>query len=743
MTKREQAAQLLAELTEMAKAENATAILNAETAHYNDDDGSTTVMAVTGTLSLKKNAFTRAAKKEFKRLITEGNFFINLNSEVAGTHTINVSQFTNLITSIKVKTPLGQAALTSFCNNPGAMGDVQQVENLFSSILNLLYDSKWLKSHYDSNKATYLKEVKDITQEDATEEIFKSDIATDFANLIKTIGVHLLSSINDANYGPNKAKIEAAEKETEKRRAQFDTVYQNWLDQSINNVTGIDSSTSQKVLPKDVFIISANDWRPLWAKAQPQLTNRLLDKAINQLTKTDLSVAECAEALNGSLQDDYKTLVGADLMFNNWEIDKTLPNINGLISTINMVAGDDDQNDFNKIYIDWYKSEFDALDSLEWNHNDRFYKKKVLENLKNLLKGDDRAYMLPIFDGYFNNLSNIARVEDYIQEWKRGINDVIEISLLKKQYAYKAEKQNTNDKKWLDLINLPSEDEIHRLFDKEGKYIYIKPKAANGETVQLVVKLSDGSILNIQVPTNIKVEGNKAFATPTNVVLASQSSGSLGYKYSIAGLALENTSAHVNEGIWVTPFDFRINLEKDAGELSSGKEHTDETGGSFTHENTTTKGTEKGTITSVGGATTVSSGVSFNESATAEGGLVVVGGSATLGSEQSFGFSQEVNYGTETESKKIEETSIANAFEINSSSSDSESSGETFNKGVISGSFGLQISLTSTYILPAQDGNNATLEARLSLDSAPYPLSSKGCSISSISPGFKIMPATK
>lgn len=698
--------------------------------------------SLTSTLSLKKGAFVSAAKKELKRLIAEGNFFINIDPQLAGTHTVDIPEFTKLIAPIKTKTPLATALLTSFVANPSKMNTVQDIESLFSSLLNLLCDPKWLRSHYDSNKSTYLKEVKDITEENATEEIFKSDIATDFANLIKTIGVHLLSSINDPNYGPNKTKLEAKEEEEEKRlKAEFNRIYQEWLDQSIDNVTNIDSNISDKVLPRDIFVVSANDWAPLWSSAQPELTSRLLDTAKGELTKTDVSVAECAEALNSALQENYKITVGENVMFENWKSNKTLPNINGLISTINMVAGNDLQNEFNKVYIEWYKKEFDALDGLKWNNNDRFYKKKVLENLKTLLQGDDRAFMLPIFEGFFKNLSNIARVEDYIQEWKRGMNDVVEISNLKKQYDFKNEKQS--DQNWIQSINLPSENEIQRLFDKEGKYVYVKPKAANGETVRLTVSLSDGSLLNLQVPTNIEIVGNKAFAVPTDVLLVSQNSGSRGYKFSIDGVALENTTAYEKDNLWVTPFDFMINFEKDAGELSTGTEHTDEVGHSSSTETTTTTGEENGTTTSTGGSVAFSSELSFNESATAEGSVVVVSGDVTVGSEQSFGTTTEFNYSSETEHKTYNESSTANAFENSSSTSDSYSSGETTNKGTLTGGFGIELSLSSLYIEPAQEGNNATIEAKLSADKDPYLFNTKNYFIENMLLGSKHMPATK
>lgn len=152
--------------------------------------------------NLRKGQFICIAKKEIQTLLDQECIFYDTTSAIKPQYTVNISSWMDLIQPLAPKTPLLQHILNELIQNKTTLKTVQDIEQLFSSILTTCKERAWLKKHYDLHKVTYLQKTS-LSEIATKEEIFKNDIRNDFTIMIKTLRVHLSNTINDTRYTSN------------------------------------------------------------------------------------------------------------------------------------------------------------------------------------------------------------------------------------------------------------------------------------------------------------------------------------------------------------------------------------------------------------------------------------------------------------------------------------------------------------------------------------------------------------
>ncbi|BDS09714.1 hypothetical protein [Aureispira anguillae] len=671
------------------------------------------VTGVTGIAEIKKGAFIKAALSFHKKLMGLKDA---LGTKQLDTYTVNTNVLIFELNKIQLYTPLGKHIMDSMLKKVASAKTVQDVVKIFSDIVQDDCGSRtFLKNHYATHQKIY--KLKEDLEEEQLEAIYKKDLLSDFGKL-ESLVYSIEKSINDPNYGPNKEKI----KEIQEKFEKFDSVYTKWYNTCISQVGNIKPKLAEKTLPKDILIITINQFKKIWGNAQPQLTEKITNGIINALTKDTVSITDCADAMNTALtQEDYRRTIGMLPMFINWQKNQTLPNFDALIGKASLEGKDSLENAFLQKHIDWYKSVFSAVDSVKFNSQTRFYKAKVLDSLKASFSGEHRAFLLPVIESHFNTLSPIAPLEHYIKVWKEALNQIVikgtELDLQYKKLSKLYKKDNKQFETVINTIKLPDEQEIHRAFDAKNRYIYVPPKLANGEKIRVLIHLNDNTKLTAYVTTQIKASGNKAYAIPVGVSLDSIENGYRNYEFSNSPIAPQNESNSGDQ--WVTPFEFNINFKKDKGSTTTGTE--------VTHENNSSTTNEHGSSSSHTGSINVITG----------GSISVTESIGVLSSTQEASLHVDAGYAY------TKETSSSNAFTTGSSESKMDKDEQTVNKGIDMGSFNVRLTLISDYIPPAQPGNNATIDLSVNVTDHS-PKWSKGFQITSIMPeAHKGIPATK
>lgn len=674
-------------------------------AHFPDDH-------IAGIAEIKRGAFIKAALAFHKKLMGLKDV---LGTKELDTYSINPNVLIFELNKIQLYTPLGKHIMDSMLKKVPNAKTVQDVVKIFSDIVQDDCGSRsFLKDHYAANQKVY--KLKEDLEEEDLEAIYKKDLLADFGKL-ESMVYSIEKAIDDVNYGPNKEKI----KDIQKKFEQFDSVYTAWYNTCISQVSSIKPKLAEKTLPKDILIVTINQFKPIWGNAQPELTQKITDGIVNALTKEKVSIADCADAMNTALtQEDYRRTVGMLTMFMHWQKNQTLPNFDALIGKASIECKDSLENEFVQKHINWYKTVFSAVDSVEFNSQTRFYKTKVLDSLKASFSGEHRDYLYPVIENHFNTLSPIAPLEHYIRVWKEALNQIVIKGTALDLRFKKLDKLHKKDEELKNVINtikLPDEKEIHRAFDAKNRYIYVPPKLAKGEKIRVLFTLNDNTKLTAYVTTQIKASNNKAYAIPVAVSLDSIENGFRNYEFSVSPIAPQNEVGSGNQ--WTTPFEFNINFKKDKGSSTTGTEITKEKNKSKTNE-TGSSSSHTGSINVIAGGS-----ISVTESA------VVL--SST----------QEASLHVDTGYAYTKETSSSNAFTTGSSESKMNKNETTLNKGIDMGSFNVRLTLVSEYIAPAQPGNNASLDLSISVTNHS-PEWSKGFQLTHIMPeAHKGVPATQ
>lgn len=415
---------------------------------------------------LKKGQFLCLAKKELKGLLAKENLLYASNSDIHPGYTIDTTLWINLISRINPHTPLVQNVLEQIINTSTPPKTVQEIEELFKVTLNTCNHTKWLKAHYETHKIAYTE--KSSLEEIATKnEFFKYDIRNDFESLLKSFQLFLKDAINDSNYPPNNKKEVLAKKELEALTKEFRQKYQEWLSSSNDHINKINKEFYQKVVQKDVFIHSAKRWGTFTASAQPELADLLLKNILDQLDDKYISLEHYAKAMKLAMQPNYIDIVGEETLFKNWKENRMLPNLGGLIITLQTKNQTNPYIHFNQTYQTWHKTHYNVLDKHpEWSSSTRFDKIKVFATLESVFNFEGRRFLLPIFAKHFKDLPKITDLEAYNRQWKKAMDELIQAESLKKNFDYTDKDKSPL---WLDKLVLPSQSEIYSLFDPSNR----------------------------------------------------------------------------------------------------------------------------------------------------------------------------------------------------------------------------------------------------------------------------------
>lgn len=624
--------------------------------------------------AIPKGAFLKTVKAQLDSL-NQSEELIKIQALTK--YSIDSKIFDAALKDIKLNTPFAKLFRSEILNGIKGAKTVADVVDVISNLIGKYGVSKFLKEHYNA------KENKDYYKQ---EDIYIPILEGDLTRFTHRIFDCITTAIDDPTYPPNQEKAaklakELAEKEKELAAdiAKFKQVYADWYTTSIDNVKNIDNILKEKELPRDIFILTLSQFNNVWGQAQPELMSRLNTLIHAELKEKNITIRDCADALNTALsKEDYQVSIGVNTLYLRWKKNNILPNFNALIGAAEKVAKDSLENVFVQQYINWYKEVFSMVDSVGFSTNTRFVKKGVLDSLsKCFQQNENRVCLYPIIEKYISTVSDNAPLDNYIQAWKKALNEiVIDGKVLEVQYLKLSELYGDSLNGILNKdLNLPNKDELTRAFDKSNKYIYNTPKLAKGEVVKLKAVLNDDTKLTVYVKTLIQESKGMVYALPVELSLEGVDNGKKGYSFKVGTMAPQNT---VNiEDVWRTPFEFSLSFEKNKGSLSKGTEHSD----TFKQEITTE------TSKTIGHTDT------YNRT----GGVSI----------------EIMGYQIEEGDEDYNDTTVTNAFAIEFEKMDATSKSQTIEKGIVTGAINIQLMFESTSINVKDLTDDSTIEIKI------------------------------
>ena len=416
-----------------------------------------------------------------------------------------------------------------------------------------------LTKHYQKNKATYQKiKTKELNQQ--------TMIANDFETWLTGI----LGVASEKQRELEKEQRELEKEQREKEDA-FKLAYGEWLaDQrrQIKNIISEDKGTdSINVMSKAKFLAILINESKEWRTLQPELSQEIAQRVIAGLKGDSLEIKDYVNAMSAAYSN-----IGTNeaIIEKYWYEKRRFFDVAGLLTALVTENDGTSKYDILEEYIQWFGQVGNAVESMKLSPNRQFIATKLIEGFGALLTTPEFRFFVPKLEenikAYGKGFLSLAETS---QLWKSSV-----VHFIKNPDALLAIPTINNlppesmDKLDSLLIGQVGVDSLHKMLQKALRPLPKPDALAKGEAVELVLKLSDGTMLVSKILTTIAKENKVPHAIPSSVEL-NVSKGSSAYDFEAKPLL--NQSAVVRSDNQVTvDFEYTIAFSKDRGASQSG-----------------------------------------------------------------------------------------------------------------------------------------------------------------------------
>ncbi len=542
-----------------------------------------TVTGLYGGDNIGKGKFLKTAKKLLSKVAGESDPFGLLGDERRLTHSLDAEKLNKVLTkrASASSTPLEKEFLDELKKEipKGKTIDVRDVKEALKKVLKKVSDPKYLKKHYDDNKAAYKQSAEDDSS--GFDNIDPIDLQTGLDDLTTTLKLEIEETIDDPKFPPNAKEIEkqkAEEKQREKERKQrkedFKLAYAAWRKRQISSIASMNKNATNKsaeeTLPKHIALAFLLELHNDFKKPQRELSTSLMSSIVTYIAgikEKPIKTSDYINAINFSIMYADAPIDKIEL---NWYEDKNMPNysyIEIFLGTYN--ANNSKQYQILAEYLEWIGDIGNPVDSLNLPPNQLFVTENLQENIKKIFSTKELAFFIPFFEESLHkhnqevlSLSNVSTL------WTNTMIKVISY----KQFAdialpnYNAIKDKTffstiSDK----LQRSASLDTLKKMLLDASISPTKKTVLKKGAVLGLTYLLNDRTELIANIRTDIieagKLDNKKVYyASPSSINLAVHQ-GNKAYTYEAKNF-LAHSPVIINANSVRTNFEFRIYFSK-------------------------------------------------------------------------------------------------------------------------------------------------------------------------------------
>ncbi|MCP4439695.1 MAG: hypothetical protein GY810_12190 [Aureispira sp.] len=322
---------------------------------------------------IPKGVFFRVVNGQLKDSLTATLGRVPAKNDI---YKVNLSEILVYLGKRKYETPLGDTLRSKLVAKLQSLDTstitIEDIKASIQDVVNILSKESNLKKHYNENNAVY------TTKEDS-EELFKTDLGKDITGFYSVLDI-LEDNINDPTHPKAIELKEAQEAALKAERKKFEGEYYDWKKVSHNVCATVDSTYTEKSLPKDKVTSLIFEHAKPWALIQPELTQDFSANVLSGLPAQEtVLVKDCIDAMNHAITN---LKVSEDLLFVRWRLKVGFPILDALKAAVQSQSEKEGENTFFQIYMNWFKEVRDAVDALKYKDGQRFNKDKVLEDLK-------------------------------------------------------------------------------------------------------------------------------------------------------------------------------------------------------------------------------------------------------------------------------------------------------------------------------------------------------------------------
>ncbi|MFK7797121.1 MAG: hypothetical protein AB8E82_06680 [Aureispira sp.] len=430
-----------------------------------------------------------------------------------------------------------------------------------------------LTKHYQKNKATYQKiKTKELNQQ--------TMIANDFETWLT--GILGVASKKQRELEKEQRELEKEQRELEKEQRElekeqlekedaFKLAYAQWLGEQRTKISGIISADkgtdSINTMSKAKFMALLVDQSQVWGKLQPELGMEIRAKILRGIQGDSLEIKDYVNALNTAFTNIETP---KDIIAKHWHDKKEFVDITGLITGLTANNDGTSKYDILEEYIQWFGQVGNAVESMKLSPNRQFIATKLVEGFGTLLTTPEFRFFVPKLEenikAYGKGFLSLAETS---QLWKNSVvhfiknpDALLTIPSINKMPSESMDKLDSL------LIGQVGVDSLHKMLQKALRPLPKPDALAKGEAMELVLKLSDGTMLVSKILTTIAKENKVPHAIPSSVEL-NVSKGSSAYDFEAKPLL--NQSAVVRSDNQVTvDFEYTIAFSKDRGTSQLG-----------------------------------------------------------------------------------------------------------------------------------------------------------------------------
>ncbi|MFK7797651.1 MAG: hypothetical protein AB8E82_09365, partial [Aureispira sp.] len=459
----------------------------------------------------------------------------------------------------------------------GLRGALLNGFNAFNSYMGAKF---MLTQHYQKNKATYQKiKKKDLNQQ--------TMIANDFETWLT--GILGVASEKQRELEKEQRELEKEQRELEKEQRElekeqreleekqeekqdaFKIAYGEWLaDQrrQIKNIISEDKGTdSINIMSKAKFLAILMNESKEWRTLQPELAQEIVQRIVVGLKTDSLEIKDYVNAMSAAYTN---TATNEAIIAKYWYEKRRFFDIAGLLTALVTDNDGTSKYDILEEYIQWFGQVGNAVDSMKLSPNRQFIATKLVKGFGALLTTSELRFFVPKLEENIKTYDkNFLSLAETSQLWKNSIVHFIKNpDVLLTTPAISNMPTESMDSLDSLLIGQVGVDSLHKMLQQALRPLPKPDALAKGEAVELVLKLSDGTLLTGRILTVIDKENKVPCAIPSSVDL-NVSKKENAYDFEVKPLLSQSPVVRSENQVTVD-FEYIIAFSKDKGSSQSG-----------------------------------------------------------------------------------------------------------------------------------------------------------------------------
>jgi len=363
---------------------------------------------------------------------------------------------------------------------------------------------------------------------------------------------------------------ELEEKQEEKQDA-FKIAYGEWLaDQrrQIKNIISEDKGTdSINIMSKAKFLAILMNESKEWRTLQPELAQEIVQRIVVGLKTDSLEIKDYVNAMSAAYTN---TATNEAIIAKYWYEKRRFFDIAGLLTALVTDNDGTSKYDILEEYIQWFGQVGNAVDSMKLSPNRQFIATKLVKGFGALLTTSELRFFVPKLEENIKTYDkNFLSLAETSQLWKNSIVHFIKNpDVLLTTPAISNMPPESMDSLDSLLIGQVGVDSLHKMLQQALRPLPKPDALAKGEAVELVLKLSDGTLLTSRILTVIDKENKVPCAIPSSVDL-NVSKRENAYDFEVKPLLSQSPVVRSENQVTVD-FEYIIAFSKDKRSSQSG-----------------------------------------------------------------------------------------------------------------------------------------------------------------------------